>query len=225
MSVLEDRLQVLKNTDIGLMLIEWGELHFRSFPWRYTFDPFKVAISEMLLRRTRALQVVSPYMEIICKYKDMCEIASADRKCLTSSISSLGIYKRIDLILNAAEYICNNSKGVIPSARNQLAMVPGFGEYTVSAIRVFAYSERDPLIDANTVRILSRLLGIKNSDSLRRTNLIRIAYETVLQNTNPVKFGYSILDLGAIVCSRTPKCKQCPISKYCSFNLNNKISR
>ena len=71
MKVLENKLEVLENSHISERLVKWGEENFRNFPWRFTFDPFKVAISEMLLRRTRALQVVAPYNRITAKYSDM----------------------------------------------------------------------------------------------------------------------------------------------------------
>lgn len=223
MKVLENKLEVLENSHISERLVKWGEENFRNFPWRFTFDPFKVAISEMLLRRTRALQVVAPYNRITAKYSDMCKIAVADRNCLRDLIISLGICGRVELILKAANFICENYNGTITSDRDELTKVPGFGDYTISAIRVFGFSERDPLIDANTVKILGRLLGIKNNDSLRRTNFIHDAYRSILQNANPVKFGYAILDLGAMVCTKSPKCQICPIYRYCTYYKNVKI--
>ena len=213
----EKNIKFLKNGKISKSIIDWGIKNYRDFPWRYTFNPFNVAISEMLLRRTKASHVTDVYMKITEIYSNMCDLGGADIKYISRIISSLGINGRIYLILKAASYICENYGGNIPEDRNILDRIPGFGDYTVSAIRVFGFQKNDPLIDVNTVRILARMSGIKLNDSLRRSELIHKIYSCVLGDADPVKFGYAILDMGAIVCKSTPSCSECPVSEFCSY--------
>lgn len=42
-------------------LLSWWEENKRSFPWRETSNPFYILISEIMLQRTRADQVVPIY--------------------------------------------------------------------------------------------------------------------------------------------------------------------
>lgn len=215
-------LELLKSSNIGESLITWGRNNYRSFPWRYTFDPFSVAISELLLRRTRASQVIDPYIEITQECDNMCALANAGVDFIENTVSHLGIKRRSILMANAAEYICKNYRNKIPSERALLQKVPGFGDYTISAVRVFGFSMNDPLIDSNTIRILSRVLGIQITESLRKGYVLHPAYKIALGSSDPVKFGYAILDLGAIICKSIPECHSCPLKEICSYFINSK---
>ena len=49
--------------EIRRNLLEWwSSVGRRNFPWRYTHDPFKIILAEILLHRTRAEQVVPLYL-------------------------------------------------------------------------------------------------------------------------------------------------------------------
>ena len=214
----------MKSSRIGKKLVEWGIHNYRDFPWRYTYNPYFTAISELLLRRTRAEQVVKVYSTLVSMYPDMCSLYHAREYDITSVVSKLGIYRRIPLILNCASFICHRLAGKIPKDRTLLEQVPGFGDYTVSAIEVFAYRKNVPLVDANTLRITARISGIIITDSLRKTHRIHDIYSSLVGNENPVKFGYAILDLGAIVCTQNPKCQICPVSEFCTYNRSLEIT-
>ncbi len=215
------KLELLKNSNIAKSLIEWGNDNYRNFPWRYTFDPFRVAMSELLLRRTRASQVTDAYLQIMKRCHDMCCIYNSGTDFIDNIISHLGIKRRSGLIINAAGYICRNYNGIIPQSRELLERIPGFGDYTVSAVRVFGFGMNDPLMDANTTRIFSRIFGIKINDSIRKSHILHPAYMAALGNSDPVKFGYAILDLGALVCKTIPECHACPLKKICSHFINS----
>ena len=216
------QLESLKSSNMAELLIKWGRNNYRSFPWRYTFDPFRVAISELLLRRTRASQVINAYLNITQKCDSMCCLASAGADFIEDAVSHLGINRRSGLMAAAAEYVCKNYNNKIPAERELLGKIPGFGDYTVSAVRVFGFGLNDTLIDANTVRIFSRMLGIRISEPLRKGHVLHPAYETALDGSDPVKFGYAILDLGAIVCRSIPQCNICPLNNICSYHINSK---
>lgn len=218
MKLSQEKLEFLKTSNISNVLIEWGNKNYRDFPWRYTFNPYTVAISELLLRRTKACLITEAYKNITGKCRDMCCISASGEDYIINAVAHLGITNRSDLIIRASSYICQNYGGIIPVLRELLERIPGFGDYTISAIRVFGYNKNDPLIDVNTVRILARLSGLEISDSLRRTDEIHFIYSVVLGNADPVKFGYAMLDLGAIICSSIPKCSQCPLSLICSYS-------
>ena len=44
-------------------IVRWFGKHGRNYPWRETDDPFRVLIAEMMLRRTKADQVL--YMGLL----------------------------------------------------------------------------------------------------------------------------------------------------------------
>jgi len=46
-------------------LLQWFEINSRDFPWREEYDPFKVLVSEILLQKTKAENVVPVYNKFI----------------------------------------------------------------------------------------------------------------------------------------------------------------
>ena len=59
-----------KNFFVEKILI-WTKDNMRIYPWREERTPYKVFISEFLLTRTKADQVVPSYMKIISEYPDI----------------------------------------------------------------------------------------------------------------------------------------------------------
>lgn len=60
-------------------LIKWGKKNFRVFPWRMTRDPYKILISEVMLHRTQAKQVVFVYEQFIQAYPDIESLMQASK--------------------------------------------------------------------------------------------------------------------------------------------------
>lgn len=141
-------------------------------------------------------------------------------QCDEPIILSLGLHTRTGTLRDFARAVVNKYSGIIPRDRNKLLALPGLGDYSVSAIRVFAFGYNDPLIDTNTVRIISRVNGITHTDSLRRSVSIHSIYSEMVGSRDPVTFGYSILDFGAIVCRPVPQCSICDLRKMCYYSIN-----
>lgn len=200
------------------LIISWWNENGRAFPWRSERDPYKLLLAEVLLHRTRAETVVPVYNDLIIRFENISELASADPTTLGSIIGSLGLRWRIKLIIDMARIISTKFAGTVPLNRTDLLDLPGIGDYIASAIRVFCIEESDPLIDTNTVRIISRINGIHVTDSTRRGKKIRGKYADLLGIANSKKFGYAMIDLAASICLvKKPKCSKCPVTSYCNY--------
>ncbi|WMT50547.1 MAG: hypothetical protein RE471_06070 [Ferroplasma sp.] len=204
---------------VGGEIIKLGVNNYRSFPWRFTYDPYLVAVSEILLRRTKAVQVGMVYNQIIERYPSVQKMVNIRDDDVM--LSSLGLHSRARILRKFAGQIVDIYDGIIPEERKKLLAITGLGDYSTSAIRVFAFRHIDPLIDANTVRIISRINGIPFSDSLRRSKIIHKKYEEIAKLYDPVVFGYSILDFGALICGTVPVCGICSLNSVCQYAINH----
>ena len=63
-------------------LIDWGQQHFRLFPWRLTEDPYRILIAEVMLHRTQAPQVVRVYERFMERYPAAPVLAQASKEDL-----------------------------------------------------------------------------------------------------------------------------------------------
>ncbi len=203
-------------------LIDWWRLNGRSFLWRFDHDPYNIFIAETLLHRTRANNVLTVYGEFINRFPSFYAISQGSESELTEILRPLGLKWRVVLLRNASSQICHEYKGNLPVEKKRLMLLPGIGDYIASAIRIFAFKQREPLIDTNTVRVISRVKGNAFTDSTRRSLKIRLWYNELSENADPAEFAYSIIDLASLICkSNNPICIECPLLRGCSTGIQN----
>jgi len=208
----------LERSDLAKKLLEWWGKNKRVFPWRETNDPYRVIVSEILLHRTKANQVVPVYNEFIKKFPTIGALAEASFVEVKETVYSLGLLWRTKALYKMAQDVVARFKNEIPIQREKLESLPGISHYIASAVRCFAFGYAEVLLDTNTVRIIGRIFGIRSSDSSRRCRTFRKLYEFILDKDNARNFNYAMLDLGALVClPREPFCNICPIIYICIF--------
>ncbi len=208
------------------MLIEWGQENFRSFPWRLTRDPYRILISEILLHRTQASQVLPIYEAFINRYPDVHALALATREELHQALYSLGLRWRIDLLQVMVVELIMRFGGQIPRERADLLSLSGVSDYIASAVSCFAWNRPEPLIDTNVVRVISRLFGLEEKDSSRRNQRFRKLADALVDPKEPRRYSYALLDLADQVCTKKqlPDCIRCPVRNFCVYGSQNLAS-
>jgi len=63
----------------------------------------------------------------------------------------------------AAKVIASELGGEFPRDVVELQKLPGIGRYTAGAIASIAFDQRAPILEANTIRLLSRLIGYRDN--------------------------------------------------------------
>lgn len=197
---------------------KWGAGNLRRFPWRRTRSPFRVCVAEILLQQTFARKVVPVYTALTTRYPTPLHLSRARLTTLRRMISPLGLLYRAKTLREFARTIETHHKGRVPRDKALLLALPGVGAYTAAAVRVFAFGERDVVIDTNVVRVLSRYFGLgsKLPSSVPTPAVVRAA-GLILPRTGTREFNYGLLDFGASVCSHyRPSCTSCILSRTCS---------
>lgn len=198
-------------------LIMWGKENFRYFPWRFTENPYFILVSEVMLHRTKALQVVPVYERFIQQYPNISSLGHATRNELHEILYSLGLRWRIDLIHEMASDLKIRFNRQIPIEKVDLLSLPGVSDYIASAVRCFAWNLPEALIDTNTVRVIGRLFGLEIKDSSRRNSTFKRLIEALVDPSEPRVYNYALLDLADRLCTkrRTPDCLHCPVLTHC----------
>ncbi len=197
-------------------LLAWWRSNRRSFPWRDDRDPYHILIAEFLLHRTRAENVTRVYEEFLKVYPDVRKLSESRLSDVLRITGTLGLRWRIKYLVDAAVIIEKEMGGVVPFDKDALLSLPGVGEYIASAVRVFSGGFSDPLIDTNTIRIISRLYGEPYGESSRRDAELRDRYIRLMGSSPPDEFGFGLIDLASEICRPiNPRCKECPVKGYC----------
>lgn len=203
-------------------IVRWFDINGRDLPWRTTSDPYEVLIAEMLLRRTTATAVARVYSSFITRFERPEQLARARVRTIASMVGTLGLQNlRARHLQQTATHIVKEFKGSIPDTMERLVNLPGVGVYVASAVLNFAFCRPSPLVDGNTIHLLSRLFELEFAGPADRNAWDFIAsFELGEQNK---AFYWGIIDLVAMVClRRAPRCEICPLHEPCIWRHKNR---
>jgi A/G-specific adenine glycosylase len=193
-------------------LIRWFLENQRALPWRASYDPYHVWISEIMLQQTQVETVVPYFERWLAKFPTVRKLAKADDQAVLNLWAGLGYYSRARNLMAAAKAIAEKHGGKIPADYEALRSLPGIGQYTAGAILSIAFNKAFPIVDGNVRRVLSRIYGWED-DSPKR---LWEAAERLVKQGEPRLINQAIMELGATVCSfKAPRCLVCPVQTSC----------
>ena len=223
----EETVNEEKKKKFRKLVLEWGKNGIRDYPWRQKKTPYRVLISEILLTRTKAEQVLPVYKEFIKTYPNIRSFLKMDLNLVEEIIKSLGLLFRAEMLKEIAIKLKNEFKGNIPNSLKELKSLKGIGDYGANAILCFGFGQKRPLIDANFIRIYLRVFGIKPKTKTAKNDKFLWQFaEKLLPDTKFIQYNYSILDLGGQICrARTQDCKICPVNDICLKRENEHLNQ
>jgi A/G-specific adenine glycosylase len=195
----------------------WYARHARDLPWRNRRDPYAIWVSEIMLQQTQ-VATVKPYFErFLAAFPGIEALAAADEDDVLRLWEGLGYYRRARQMHQAAKIIAGDHGGSFPRDPQSVRRLPGIGRYTAGAILSIAFNAREPILEANTTRLLGRLLAFRgDAGSAAGQRLLWAMAEAVLPRKNAGPFNQALMELGSEVClPKTPRCGECPVFSLC----------
>lgn len=198
-------------------LLNWYRENKRDLPWRKQAAPYHVWVSEIMLQQTRVDTVIPYYEQFMRLFPNMEHLAYAKEEAILKAWEGLGYYSRVRNLQVAVREVVEQYGGVVPRTRKEISTLKGIGPYTAGAILSIAYGQREPAVDGNVMRVLSRILHI--SDDIRkaatRKKFEECLYE-LIDPDDPGSFNQGLMELGALICTPTsPLCGVCPVQSHC----------
>ena len=195
----------------------WYAANARVLPWRGTHDPYQVWLSEVMLQQTQVETVKAYFQRFVAKFPTIGALAEADERQILRLWEGLGYYRRARQLHKAAQWIVAEHDGRFPSDPHAVERLPGIGRYTAGAILSIAFDQRRPILEANTVRLFSRLTAYTgDTTSAAGQRLLWSAAEAVLPKQNAGGFNQALMELGSLICKpQAPRCAECPAAGLC----------
>ena len=191
-------------------LVAWQRREGRhDLPWQGTRDPYRIWLSEVMLQQTQVAAVIPYYEKFVKRYPTVDALAGAEQEDVLRLWSGLGYYARGRNLHAAAKEIARHG---FPE---DLTKLPGVGRSTAAAIAVFAFGRRAAILDGNAKRVLARVFGVPEPD----WDLA----ERELPARDVAAYTQALMDLGATVCTRQPKCARCPVSRICQARKTDRV--
>jgi len=195
-------------------ILRWFRERGRDLPWRRSGKPYEILVSEIMLQQTQVSRVEPKYRSFLARFPSPRALARAPLADVLRAWSGLGYNSRAKRLWECAKAIVSRHGSRVPADAAILRMLPGIGRYTAGAVASFAFGAREPVVDVNVRRVLSRsLLGLDGTDELTSWSLATLS----LPRRNAAAWSQALMDVGAQYCRTTPKCDACPARHACAF--------
>lgn len=211
---------------ISKILLTWFDQHGRhDLPWQHPRTAYRVWLSEIMLQQTQVTTVIPYFERFIQRFPDITSLANAKLDEVLHLWTGLGYYARARNLHKAAIEIRDQHSGQFPQDFEAVLALPGIGRSTAGAILAQAYNQRHAILDGNVKRVLTRLYAVEGWPGKKAVeNQLWELSEQHTPNERACDYTQAIMDFGATLCARKPKCSECPLTGYCqSFQAGNPI--
>lgn len=207
-------------------LLGWFRDASRPLPWRHSYNPYHVWISEIMLQQTQMERGVDYFNRWIARFPDLASVAEADEQEILKLWEGLGYYARARNLHATARIVREQYGGVIPCDPATLRTFPGIGPYTAAAIASIAGNVDIAAIDANVLRVYARLFDIETSITRSSTRKeIEEKALGLLPKGKARQYNQALMDLGGLIClPRSPKCAMCPVNDLCLAKAHGTVN-
>ena len=106
-------------------LIRWFVENQRALPWRRTYHPYHVWISEIMLQQTQVETVVPYFERWMKKLPTVKKLAAADEQSVLSLWAGLGYYSRARNLMAAAKVVALSGRNTAPNSGSARRTVTG----------------------------------------------------------------------------------------------------
>lgn len=191
-------------------LLTWYDQHGRNLPWRAKhvkdINVYYTVVSEFMLQQTTVKTVIPYFHDFIKKFPTFTDLAQASLQEVMHQWQGLGYYRRAKALWESAKSLAVS----YPSSDKDWKNLPGFGPYTIAAVRSMAFQEPFIALDGNINRIMSRIFCDHDMKSLG------LKSQQFVHPTRSGDVNQALMDVGSSIClPKNPLCLLCPLQKGC----------
>ena len=195
-----------------------GRELYRDLPWRRTYDPYAIWISEVMLQQTQVSRVDGRWQRWLEHFPTVDALAAAAPSDVLEEWQGLG-YNRRALSVHRAAQVISEAGGVFPQDQKELVKLPGIGPATAAGIRAFAFNLHGVYLETNVRTVFLHELypqaeGVPDSELIPLVELTCPASVSTAAGTDtvnaatteltPRSWYYALLDYGAYLKKTIP---------------------
>ena len=205
-----------------------GRELYRDLPWRRTYDPYAIWISEVMLQQTQVSRVDGRWQRWLERFPTVDALAAAAPSDVLEEWQGLG-YNRRALSVHRAAQAISEAGGIFPQDSKELVKLPGIGPATAAGIRAFAFNLHGVYLETNVRTVFLHELypqaeGVPDSELVPLVELtcpasvedaadavaagadsaVNTAAETDETELTPRSWYYALLDYGAYLKKTIP---------------------
>ncbi len=168
-----------------------------DLPWRVTFDPYVVLVSELMLQQTQVERVIPKFTAFLNRFPSISSLTQAQQKEVLTLWQGLGYNRRAVFLHKCAQVVHHDFAGIFPEGREELLKLPGVGPYTAGALGAFAFNQPVSLIETN-IRAVYIYHFFADQEKVSDKELLPLI-ELELLKTNPRLWYSALMDYGSFL--------------------------
>ena len=190
-----------------------GRELYRDLPWRRTYDPYAIWISEVMLQQTQVSRVDGRWQRWLERFPTVDALAAAAPSDVLEEWQGLG-YNRRALSVHRAAQAISEAGGVFPQDPKELVKLPGIGPATAAGIRAFAFNLHGVYLETNVRTVFLHELypqaeGVPDSELVPLVELtcpasVANVADAAATELTPRSWYYALLDYGAYLKKTIP---------------------
>lgn len=196
-------------------------LHKRDLPWRDSFNPYRVFVSEVMSQQTQVMRVIPKFFAFCEELPTIHDLAECDTMTLLRLRSWLWFNSRAVRLQQAAKIIVEKYNWIVPDNREHLLELPWIWPYTSASICAFAYNLAEPVVDTNIRRVLIHELWLDHW--LKTWSLEWVARRCIPDGQSNDRHN-ALMDYGSLVATAKATWIR-PLSKQSTFNWSDRQVR
>jgi A/G-specific adenine glycosylase len=208
-------------------LLDWWDQYGRKdLPWQHPRTPYRVWISEIMLQQTQVTTVIPYFEDWMGSFADIASLAGAPLDDVLAHWAGLGYYARARNLHKAAVICMDQHEAQLPLEASKLIALPGIGQSTANAIISQSTDQPSAILDGNVRRVLARHAAVEGwTGQSAVQKQLWVEAESRLPGRRGADYTQAIMDLGALVCTRSkPGCGQCPVKADCRGLLHGRVA-
>ena len=167
-----------------------------DLPWRKTSDPYKIAVSEVMLQQTQVNRVVEKYKAFLKAFPTAHSLANAPLRDVLALWSGLGYNRRARFLQNMAKAVVEGNGSKFPKTMEELVKLPGIGHYTAGAVMAFAYNSPSAFIETNIRTVYLHHFFNDSKENISDNDLLPLI-EATIDKKNPREWYWALMDYGS----------------------------
>lgn len=166
----------------------------RDFPWRRTYDPYQIVVSEIMLQQTQTDRVVQKLEQFIERFPTLELLAQAELRDVLIVWQGLGYNRRAKMLHEMAGLVLRDYSGLLPADPKILATLPGIGKATAGAICAYAFNMPVVFIETNVRAVFIHHFFAGRHEVHDQEIVPHVA--VTVDHDNPREWYYALMDYG-----------------------------
>lgn len=179
-----------------------GRELYRDLPWRNTFDPYAILLSEVMLQQTQVSRVLGRWEQWLEAFPTVVDLAAAPLPPVLELWQGMGYNRRALNLKRCAEEVVATYGGEIPRDKKSLLALPGIGPSTSAGVRIFAFQQPDIYLETNVRAVfIHEFFG--EHEVVSDKDLVPLVDATCPDDERARDWYYALLDYGAYLKKNT----------------------